>query len=329
MAVDSNAETGKPHHENSPKTGAEPLQKTVSRREFLKKTAKYMGGLATLAAASRYPDIRDTVRTHKDREELSSQIAANEAYLKERYGLTVETKLSDSQLAEGWLQIDLQLSEKADILQWTRREISKYPPEYFNNFLKTHAIRILKGYIRPGQSIGEGGAVLWELDTKTGKSANEILITKEVGLGWLDSKLFPTTFHHELRHLADSQIINSDEQNKWVNLNSNGPRAYTGRKVFNELVGLVKRPEGFAEAYGKTNMLEDRATAASLLLTDPNKARELSQNDQVLALKFEKVKEDYFRASGGKMDEQYWIDLAGGKVNENYWNNKTSQNIQK
>lgn len=323
MPPDSNAETNERNSSTKPALETKPSQNTTSRREFLKKTARYVGVLAATAAASRYPDIRDTVRTHKDQEELSRQIFENETFLKERYGLTVQTKLSNSQLAEGWLQFELQLSEKTDILEWTRREISKYPPEYFKNFLNFATIRILKSYYRQGQTFIEQGSLQFELDTKTGLTSHDILIAKEV-FGWFDAKQFPTTFHHELRHAADGPIMRRAEIVDWENLNENGSNAYAKQGLINKLAEQVRRPDGFAEAYGRTNWLEDRATVAALLLTDPERAKELAQSDKVLATKIDKIKKDYLKTSGRRMDEKYWSDLADGKVNENYWDNQSN-----
>ena len=137
--------------------------------------------------------------------------------------------------------------------------------------------------------------------------------------GLANSSEVPNRFYHELAHaLDDSQVLPTDES--W-GIQAHGPEwtsAY-GAKSATEAIrsgvwrefGRNDRPEGFACAYGHcSGVAEDKATVVEYMLSKYPEMVEAAKTDTVLATKMEMVKDSFYYATGGEMDEAWWNNKA-------------------
>lgn len=318
--------------EESPKDKmSETLDRRLGRRSFLKKAAAttVAAGVSTFVG---FPTAKDAAESQFRPQELTQEIETNNAFLQERYGLNIYFQPPDEKRNFELKGSELSLAEKRNVLLYIKQEAAKYPPEYFKIFLKPKYILILNN-LRVDKSF-QGGFVSSELNIfdphdPTKKNKQSIYLSKNLGLlnfyqlfGWQDAQYFSHKFHHEFLHLADFREESPYQMlEEWTNLNPEKEDAYVG-----ENYSLTsQRPAGFATPYGKASAVEDRAEVAQLLLNDYRGVLEIASKDEIFSSKLQKCKEDYYRRSQGKMNKQYWQDLADGKVNESYWDQKSAR----
>ncbi len=239
-------------------------------------------------------------------------IKENLRYLFDNYGIIVNIgSATQGDVAPTFKEVDI--SEAAKALRALKEEIAEYPREYIDN---CHLGRIRIGSkvsMTTEKSAAEpvGGFADW----REGEKRQLYLALEESDSA--DSDHFRSSVHHELFHMSDKNLEHSFEEidEEWSRLNPGGKSDYLrrGYSVWhdpNSTTQQTERSSGFANAYGKENEWEDRATVAELLMTNPKEAERLAEEDPVLKAKIEKIKELYKQRSNGKMDDEYFRNLA-------------------
>ncbi|MFH0821016.1 MAG: hypothetical protein V1908_04540 [Candidatus Peregrinibacteria bacterium] len=294
---------------------AKPLGATT-RRKFL---AALVGGAAAAYLGSKLPigtAIADIFTLDKYDEAVLKEVD----FLEQRYQCEIQFT--------GFGQLDL--SEKKIALGYLRKALSKYPPEYINR-LKLVIVSTKYTKIKAGAwTYPENGRnFLWICWNDLG---DEVVKNDFQSYSNLEHLML---IHHELEHTADNmdglatgkcntdaQVCRGMNDREWVQLASDGKRTYVG-DGYKKLSRTEALRSGFAEPYGAKDPDEDEATIAAYLI---GMATEAFIGDTVRknptatrSKKITKVKEYMLRRSNGRMNEQYWKDLASGKVDEAYW----------
>jgi hypothetical protein len=289
-------------------------EEQISRREFLKWGLKMALAFAGAGALSGCQVAMEKEMTKLlDPEKLPDNPASPEIqgwkdFFYEKYSLKIKLgplTPKDFLATLYYLKAEeLDLEGKKRALAWLREVISKYPPELIRNSqLKT--LRLVESF-----RDNEG---------QLGGLSNSGYMCLAVGA---DFKRSEQHFHHELYHILDySDGGFGDDNQTWANLNPAGKKSYTRRwdGTFQETIPAGSQLSGFVNDYARIDEDEDQAVTGQLVMSDPKLAIVLSKRDPVLAAKIKKIKEDYYRWSGGKMNDVYWRDLAAGLVKEGYW----------
>jgi hypothetical protein len=194
-------------------------------------------------------------------------------------------------------------------LRWLERELKKYPMEFLQT-CRLRQITLVKHLNNDGERVDGVATGLGAIYVSVGGSSENCF---HLG-GWLDSRCFASTFHHELFHIADYRDYRHDDLD-WIALNQRGSEDYRG-PGWRE---LEERPNGFARAYGTKDADEDQATVAEGLMCDAASMEKLCKSDQVLAAKIAQCKVYFESWSKGRMSDQFWTDLAEDAVDERYW----------
>jgi hypothetical protein len=138
---------------------------------------------------------------------------------------------------------------------------------------------------------------------------------------------FRGTIHHEFFHRGDQRLqeeadrahasVRADKRTqvvffdrKWANLNLRGERVYrddnyrlkSGQRDSDHI-------KGFARRYGTIDELEDRATIAEELMTNPAAFFRRCQEDRILMKKTMRVIDLFQERSNGLMDMSYFQNL--------------------
>ncbi len=303
-------------------------QKKYSRREFGKKAALLTAAVTTGTALVTGPTLTDVAESLIATPSLEKEITKNQNFIKQRYSIDI-----DFSPEEG---TSLTTAEIRDVLEWSREELAKYPLVFFRHFFTLKRIQIFNdahvGNEVVGGYVDDPGS--FDLTNPAYRQVDRIVVAKKIGLlniynnfGWTNANFFRRTVHHELVHFTDFFSLVFKEEGgagNWPNSKPGDPfSGYIGDEYKSlELRYLFSNPPGFARVYGMKGVLEDRATVAELLLTDPKRLEGITTHDSLLAKKVNDLKQRFYKISHGKMDEQYWQDLEQGKVKEGYWDRK-------
>jgi hypothetical protein len=269
--------------------------------------------------------------------EKTQGIRDNLGFIREVYGVDVRMRRHtamdiEAQIAE---VTRLSLPEAEDIIVMIREELGKYPPEFLQKLHLSH-FRVAKSL------------------TSTVKRPSERLL-KIAGLA--DRKTWQIYFaphdlplpaqrrviHHEIFHMAESYEDIQNElrrskipiggrllakrvvKNRYHSWSHDNPQ-YTPylRDKYNIFAGREFHYQpilGHALRYGTMNESEDKATIADHLMTDPQSLidRARRTNDTVLLRKIDHIQAFYNKWTQGKMDREYFEDLAEGRVSEGYF----------
>ncbi len=317
-----------------------PEQGVSSRRAFLK--GLFVGGGAVGVAGAAGIEMISPVSllgTAADilyrEDEYGAEVTAKATALEERYGISLGWKKDQEFRLDRPYMNSTSLEAKVQLLDNLKKVFALYPPELIQRLnIYFRVGRFVKGQGLPGAGLYLDGnaAAFIELDM----DGNE-RIQSEINIA---ADVDEEVVHHEVAHLID-ELVGWERSNKfnsrqgekindseWIALNPNGVEDYHMKDfTFLDLLNYYRArffgddprfPEGFAQKYGRKNVNEDQATVMEGLINLPSMLSE-SPNDPILEAKMKKAKEYFFIASNGRMNEQYWKDLALGKVNEAYW----------
>lgn len=270
--------------------------------------------LSTACAILFFPRLRLAWQDWSDAEGVRNEICHRQAFLHATYGMSVQFHTRDA-----WSRIwgvageDLSPAQRLAALHWLECELKKYPAEFLQ-VGRPQQITLIKNLESDGERVGGLAVGQRAVYISVGGSRENWF---NLG-GWLDSCSFALTFHHEIFHIADFRD-GGDDNPDWIALNRQGGGDYRGTGWDK----LEERPKGFARAYGTKNANEDQATVAEGLMCDPDSIEKLSESDHVLAMKIARCKLYYLRWSKGRMNHQFWPDLAEGCVNDSYWSRRS------
>lgn len=127
----------------------------------------------------------------------------------------------------------------------------------------------------------------------------------------------PNTFHHEVFHHIDYNLHYK-------------PTGSFFRKTKSQLHEFTWKTRSwgyenqFVEQYGATDIREDKATIAAMMMTAPLILKDMASKNPAIRQKTNDVYRMYKKASGGLMDNSYFRDLAAGEVGQDYWEVKQS-----
>ena len=269
--------------------------------------------------------------SEKYRTELDERLNENLGYISETYGVHVDMGgLTRRDKKSGVAHLKtLRLDERVVATDSLREELGKYPPEYIKS-LRPSRLRVVKELEDNVESLGG-----WAED-----KGGRLYLSTEDG-----DDFFKGVIHHELYHLADTRwipkeyslpiagvIFSSPKESAfnaaWRTLNPGPGRSRYSRGAHNmatirDAKNSHDKKQGFVSYYGASTEFEDRATVAEKLMMDPIGLMEQAEHDKVLERKMETIKALYKRRSIGKMDENYFVDLAGEAVQEGYWTKAT------
>lgn len=240
-------------------------------------------------------------------------IASDLRFLNVVYGINISALDQTEVDPEGVKISGLYRGELWVALQVLRQEIIKYPPDFIERLIKQARLVSWLTTQHPSDKnkrIRVGGLVTHGGYTYFGQYFSDEPFTRQI-------------VHHEVEHRADmdENWINDygEDVKRWQGYNPR--RYYIGNRYWDLSTPQRARfhTDGFARLYGRIDLLEDRATVAEMLMTDPEEAYKRGGKDEVLRLKVNHLKADYARRTGGRMGEQYFEDLAAGRVNEDYW----------
>jgi len=223
--------------------------------------------------------------------------------LEERYSCTINLKRVTEASVE----------EIEEVLTVLKKTLSKYPQDFIQRMELTFHFRHEIEACIDEEDIPEDV----ELEANGGSTGRgDILLHLshliEGGEGIL---------YHEVHHEAKVKYGTKYETFcEWVDLNPEKAEAYMEKEWIQHLAEA--RPKGFTNHYSRYKPKEDQAELARSLFDAPNRTLVLALRDQVVAKKLSKLKGYYKKWSEGKMNAQYWQDLADSKVNEEYWDNR-------
>lgn len=181
--------------------------------------------------------------------------------------------------------------------------LEAYPPGYLERSgLKT--IYLFKG---------------WEADTV--QTSGFLIDKASIGI-----EAAPSILHHELFHIADMNDGGMENDNAdWVRAKYGEDAAPVTQPAGLEAIAHqqygAERPIGYASAYGKYGGTdEDQATVAEGMLMAPGTMKKWSADDPALRNAMEEIRQFFARLSDGRMDSQFWEDLASLKApSQSYW----------
>ena len=244
-------------------------------------------------------------------------------FLKHKYGIRVAMhRLIPHENGDVSKIERLSVQEAVRSLDIIREEMAKYPPEYIRGLGITR-FRIVDDLFHKYKKEEQVGGLAFEkgyIYVATGD----------------DENYFRQSLHHELFHHFDFRhseykrkikffgryidlVRDANLDSEWHALNPKGTK-YIG-KGYKELQDKNPnmRPTGFAKYYGLKDVLEDRATIAEMLMTNPVMLMKVAKEDAVLMEKIDKIIILFYKRTGGRMDQRYFRDLFDSNVAEGYW----------
>lgn len=248
--------------------------------------------------------------THEGKHvQARQQIQEAQSFLQREYGLYVQYSPSTlPEIGVNKINPELTLNQQARILRVIQTEIQKYPPEFIKSLNMPGIVfglfpvrgidkSLLGGEAYPGHPLHLHSAAITPIKR---------------------------TFHHELAHYAwFKRQEGTPLEKEWKELNKKGKLWYLQPlPSLPYMVATVMKGHlhpGVTRRYGLTNIEEDFATVAELLMTDPEKAQALAQKDEVLAAKMDLVRKVYTTLSNGRMNSAYFNDLQAGNIQPGYW----------
>jgi hypothetical protein len=305
--------------------------KDPARRKWLKRAAAAAAGAAL--AYERRHRIGEILEETLAPDNLARSIEEKRNHIRGRYGFAVTVgHISREELAlefrEGSVSAtyvtaeEPSLGQQRDGVNWLLHDLAKYPPECVRNFnlKEMRLVADLWHYMqrRDKEAFVDGriGGIsdkdkkFIALDVKTAFS----LYSVDTWFAWHGLGAFV----HELHHRADEELSPESDDEEWVKLNPHGWFDYV-----HDLAYVSDEYEtGFATSRGRYAVYEDQAEVARVLMNEPARTVARAESDSVLAAKVAFIKRRYFEWSDGRMDEQYWKDLAAGKVDEAYWDTR-------
>lgn len=287
------------------------------RRAVVKVVTELLSWSAVLCIACAVlflPRVRLAYLDRFDADRIQNELQRHENFLRGAYQIEIRFDTDDpSSQVRDIAGDELSPAYRLAALHWLERELNKYPMEFLQS-CRLRQITLVKHLNHDGESVGGLATGLGTIYVSVGGSSKNWF---HFG-GWLDSRCFASTFHHEIFHVADYRDYCDDDRD-WIAPNQCGSGDYRGAG-WRE---LDERPAGFANAYGTKDADEDQATVAQALMCEHDSIEGLSESDEVLAAKIAKCKAYFLRWSKGRMSDQFWSDLAGGRVGERYWQHPT------
>lgn len=207
----------------------------------------------------------------------------------------------------------LPATKYAQVLSSMENEINKYPSNYWDSSVKSE-IYVYEDKLERMQDVKIGGYARSDSrDFDSGVPA-EIFVKRSILPGVTEK-----TFHHEIAHVNDRMLPRDDDWASEAHGSARG-RIYGGSSGAGSIVsGKVRggRPEGFADVYGYAGgVKEDKATVVENFFVNYPALISAAENDSALKTKVDMVKQGYYDASGGVMDDDYWQNLT--PINLNY-----------
>jgi len=265
-------------------------------------------------------------QSNSNSDEFEQNIGEAVGFIKNNYSVDIFTGMPNVSgffnLISGIKGTDLSRFELSRGLGLVMEEIVKYPPRYFTDN-GVHNIRFLNNVkVRGIDYYGGFGANQGTLGIAYSAANNEA-----------DREYERDVFHHELYHGTDwHDGLYLFDDNRWRDLHNCGCRPYWERGGRDSLEGAEppqSSPNWFLDPYGQTEAPEDRAVFASHVMI-PRLHRNLltlintSSNQttrNILQRKYDAIKKDFAKWSGGKMNDQYWKDLVDDRVSWGYFGN--------
>ncbi len=140
-----------------------------------------------------------------------------------------------------------------------------------------------------------------------------------------------TIMHHELLHFVDYKYLSRFSEGSGISLNwsewseNEIEKVRFAEQKFGDGEGTPKYEKNYANGYGMTNDFEDAASMGELLLSQKNgiALRKRALENPILERKIRLIERAYYALSNGKMDAQFWTDIAEGKkVDTKYWKDR-------
>jgi hypothetical protein len=245
------------------------------------------------------------------------QLRDDLSFIYDNYGIRVQMgKQTDQDITNYVIPSKLNLFEAVPMVQIIREEITKYPLVYIQHYdiERFRLVKELKN-LRSKEDVETVGLAIED--------------SKQVYVGFNnDLKFFRQTFHHEVFHRGDQVMMEQAKRlpqpyqhpatlkvtffnRDWANLNPTGEYAYFYNRYKPRKGQLNYEPiKGFAVRYGKMDEMEDRATIAEYLMTDPQTLFKRATNDAVLRKKINKIIQIFSERSNGIMNLDYFQALA-------------------
>lgn len=257
--------------------------------------------------------------------EQFSKILSDMRFIRERYGIRPQMHDINRNDQPGIVAERMEFKDAVRAVEIFREELGKYPPEMIRNS-DISQFRIMEKL-----SVGA-----------TSLSVITLGVTYESGEMYVangdDDLTYRETIHHEIWHRFDYERYESKDTSTflqwlddvrdaaidkdWENLHEEGEKAYVGDD-WNSMT--EERPKGFVNKYGRKSPKEDRASIAQMLMTRPKELAKLCEEDELLNIKVNMLKELYFKDSDEVMDDDYFQALLNGEVNEKYWDGKNEK----
>ncbi len=249
---------------------------------------------------------------------MREQLKEDLGFIHSTYGLQLkmgrQTELDASTIK---IPSKLTLIEAVPAVHAIREEIAKYPTEYIQ-YCDIARFRLVRNLIDLEDDVNPEAAGMAIEDDK------HIYLALEKN----DIDYLRKTFHHEVFHRGDQRMLeqanraplpyrhSSELKTKffdrgWANINPQGEFTYlyddyklqNGESSFDKV-------KGFARRYGKKDEMEDRATIAEYLMTDPQMLFNRATNDNVLRKKVNRIIQIFSARSNGIMNLDYFQALA-------------------
>ena len=248
------------------------------------------------------------------------------------FGRSISNNLSFLRLVYGLeiSAVDTDLSDPSDLgsyglyqghmwayLQVLRQEVGIYPPNFIRKYL--NKVRITRGLTMPHPKHPDSDSLRIKLYGRVYPHATYL------NPDFRNESATRETVHHETEHcvtLGEKWLENEEDLERWTQYNILGNEAYIEDRYWDLTPEEKSKLDttGFMSPYGRKTQLEDRATIAQKLMTNPVYTHQRASTDHGLSKKVNHLKENYYVWSDGLIDGQFYEDLADGKVDENYWN---------
>lgn len=241
--------------------------------------------------------------------ENDNEIEANIRFLRDTYGFQIFTGLSPIEDITGTPSTERDLAFAIRIL---RREIRKYPVNFFRENRAQQIFFLDEAWSRLGQSIEAAFAMsLW--------SGEKIVVTTK-NAHLVSPDLFAENLHHEFYHWVDWNNAGYLDAIQWAQIHECHCMPF-GRNA--------QEVEKYGSLYGSTDPREDKAVFAGIMMMPDSHRKLLSriehangETKRILQEKYDQMQSEFYRYSNGLMDTQYWRDLLAGKVTTRYFSDR-------